>query len=195
MLLQQDSLLDIPIMSLQTGSELSKTSGYIIDPRRLAIIALYCVPPTSSEPHILHVSDIREVSPLGYIVDGIDKLMTLDNLVRLQEIIDMNFELIGIKVLDDMGQKIGKVSDFNYDDQSFLVEQLAIKPPIFRDMLSSQPLIHRKQIASVTPEKIVVYSPNIKSSTNSTRTSKFINPFQGHTQPETESFRTDRTSS
>ena len=175
-------------MSLQSSTELARTETPIIDPRNLTIEALYVSGPlVKSNPSVLHVRDIRESGSLGYIVDDSEKIMPLDDLVRLQEIINFNFNLIGNQAVDESGRTIGKVYDFTYEPNSFEIQQIYVKPPLLKSFSNPTVIIHRQQVISVTNEKIIVKSPTIKVD-EPVKTHSFTNPFRSQSQPEPESF-------
>lgn len=163
MLLLSDKLQNVPIMSLQTGAELARTQDLIIDPRNLKIIAVSVAGPTlESNPSVLHMSDIREVSDIGYIVDDSNALMSTEGLVRLQEVIGFHFELIGTQVKDRHDNKLGKVSDFAYDPTSFNIMQIHTAQSLLKSLATASNIVHRNQILSVTNECIVVDIATIK---------------------------------
>lgn len=157
MLILQNRLLGIPILSLQTGTELGVTDKPIIDPRNLTILAFYCAGPLIPyQPAILHVEDIREISDLGFIVDNADTLMPPDDLVRLNEVLEFNFELEGKKVIDDTGHRIGKVINYSTDLDSFYIMKLHVQPSIWQSFNIAERIIDRTQIKSITDKHIVV---------------------------------------
>lgn len=179
MLLLSEKLSAVPIMSLQTGAELAKTSQVIVDPKDLSIIASYVEGPSiGPEPHVLFMSDIRESGELGFIVDDSDSLMSLEGLVRLQTIIDENFELMGIQVVNRMGEKIGKVYDFSFNPSDFMIYQLFVKASLLHGLMSDTRIIHRNQIVDVTPVHIVVDTPDIKSARSTKDATALVNPFR-----------------
>ncbi|MEO5691416.1 MAG: PRC-barrel domain-containing protein [Candidatus Saccharimonadales bacterium] len=180
MLLLSEHLQTIPIMSLQTGSELAKTSLPIIDPKDLSVIASYVEGPgIGTDPRVLFMSDIREAGELGYIVDDSNSIMTLEGLVRLQAIVDEHFDIIGMLVVDNTGEKIGKVEDFSFNPNDFMIYQLFVKTSILRGFLSDTRIIHRTQIIDVTPQKIIVETPNIRDRVKSTKdAAALVNPFR-----------------
>jgi uncharacterized protein YrrD len=162
MLILQNRLIEVPIMSLQTGTQLGVTSHPIIDPRRLAIVAFYCEgPQIRFNPAILHIEDIRENSELGYIVDSSENIMPPDDLVRLKEILDFKFELIGKQVEQDDGHKLGKIVDYSTDSESFYIIKLHIKPTWLQSLTSAEHIIDRAQIKKITDNKIIVSQPTI----------------------------------
>lgn len=162
MLLPIKRLLDTPIMSLQTGSELAHTTSPIIDPHKMTIVAFYVEGRLLEiNPSVLHVIDIRELSDIGMIIDSSDKLMTTDGLVRLQDIIDYGFELNGIQVVDEQGRKYGKVSDYAIDPDSYTIQQIYTEQSLLKSLSNVSNVIHRSQIVSVTNERIVIKSPTV----------------------------------
>lgn len=184
MLLLSQSLDTVPVLSLQTGTQLASTSGVILDPATLAIVAHYVEGPGINEtPSVLFTQDIREVSDIGYIIDSSDKLMPLDGLVRLQSLIDQDVGLIDQIVIDKVGQKVGKVEDYSYDSDLFVVQQLLVRPPLLERIMNESRIIHRSHIVSVTSEKIVIDESSAKHKRRSSDDAAFTNPFRA---PETE---------
>lgn len=188
MLALSNRLSGVPIMSLQTGMELASSTGYIIDPKNLHIVALYVDGPmVNQHPSILHISDIREVSDMGFIVDDSEVLMATDDLVRLQEVIDTGFEPIGMPVHDEHGTKLGKVSDFAFEPESFYIQQLYSHQSLLRNLATASNVINRDQIVAITKDKIVVRSATIKDAAKQavSQATDFVNPFRspGRVEP------------
>lgn len=189
MLLPIKRLIGTPILSLQTGSELAKISGVIIDPRKLTIVALRVSGSRLNTAEcVLHPEDIREISDIGVIIDSNDQLMETDGLVRLEEVINFAFTLEGCHVEDEQHNKLGSVKDYALDPESFIVQQLYVQPPLFRSLSVSILTIHRSQIVSITNQKIVVKDAAIKDEKPLEEVVKttLTNPFRtpAPTQPE-----------
>lgn len=188
MLTMIDKFIGLPIMSLQTGSRLAETTGVIIDPRQLTVAAMYVDGQTLTEkPSVLHPVDIREVSDIGLIIDDESKLMPLDGLVRLQETIDFDFKLEGLRVVDEDGKKHGKVSDYAIDPLSFTIQQIYTSQSLFRSFSSVGKIIHRSQVVSVNNDELVIKSTKTKVEAAEQAPSlsqNFVNPFRQTEQPE-----------
>lgn len=187
MLLLSEKLVNIPIMSLQTGSEIGRTSGVIIDPRTLNIPAFYISgPQVGTNPAVLHIEDIREYGDIGFIIDDSDKIMALDGLVRLQTVIDFEFDILACQVVDKAGSKLGRVSDFSFEPDTFSIQNIYIQQSFLRSITTASNIISRKQILSVTKDKIVVDSPTIqeKISQRADQASNFVNPFRSNPQTD-----------
>lgn len=186
MLVYSDRLNNVPVLSLQTGSPLATTSTPLIDPRRLHVIAFYCEGPlVDVQPAVLHTTDIREFSDIGIIVDGSDNIMSPEGLVRLQEIIDFDFPLIGMKVIDNHQKKIGKVYDYTVETESFIIKKLSIKRPLLQSLNDTELLIDREQIIEITHDTIIVRAPSVEVRHTEAIQHQFVNPFR-KTDPQTE---------
>ena len=126
----------------------------IIDPRTLTIVALVVHgPQVEASPAVLHTEDIREFGELGFIVDDSSKLMELEGLVRLQQIIDFHFDIMRCTVYDKSGKKLGRVNDFSFDPGSYTVQQIYIKESLLKSLTSTSHIIHRSQIVSIDNQK------------------------------------------
>lgn len=186
MLMLSTQLQKVPIMSLQSGGSLGIAAEEIIDPRKLKIVAYRISGPRIQEPSVLHTSDIREVGPLGFIVDSTDEIMVLDDtLVRLNEVIAFQFQLSGKQVIDDRKKKLGKVVEYAIESESFLIQKLHVSQNILKNIKSSNLIIHRSQIIEITDKAIIVRSATVEAPTTLVQA---INPFrkvQSQLRPET----------
>jgi uncharacterized protein YrrD len=187
MLVSIDQLLNMPVMSLQTGAQLAETMTAIVDPRQMSIAAFYVEGAgLEQSPSILHPVDIRELSDIGFIVDDADKLMSLDGLVRLEEIIGFEFELIGLKVVDEHKRKLGKVSGYAVDTEDYTIMQIYTEQSFIRSISTMSSIIHRAQIISVNNKQMVVQSPTVRDEVRQVAKDAgraFANPFRRSTLP------------
>lgn len=174
-------------MSLQTGKELAHASKAIVNPHNLSVIA-YLIegPHLDYTPSYLRIADIRELGSLGMIVDSSDEFITPDDIIIDKPIYDLDYNLIGKHVVDDHGAKVGKVSEYNLDVDSFVIEQLTVKKPLFKSFNDDEILVHRSQIVEVNDSAIIIKSGKIKSKKTTTESRHYVNPFrQASPQPET----------
>lgn len=164
MLITIENLIGAPLMSLQTGQPLAQIDSAIIDPRNLKVLAFFCSGPmVDFQPAVIYASDIREFGQMGAIIDSSDKILPLEDLVRLQEILDFGFVLDGIRVVDDHKNKLGKVSDYTIDPESFFIQQLIVAPTLLRSFRIATLTISRHQIKEINNSRIVVKAPTVRS--------------------------------
>lgn len=181
MLLLSEKLIAVPIMSLQTGTKLAETTEPIIDPSNLSILASYVDGQNIDvSPSVLFMEDIREAGELGFIIDDSSRLMPLDGLVRLQEILDGGFSLIGTQVVDKRGGKVGKVINYSFSPEDYTVQQLFVKPGLLQSIVQDTRVIHRNQVVDVTNKLITIDTPDIKDSLKdrAEKASSYVNPFR-----------------
>ena len=189
MLLPSTRFIDSPVMSLQTGSELGRTVRPIINPRELSIVAfeLHGIN-LDFDPSLLRINDIREIGPMGIIIDSSDELISVSDVIKIKEIYELNFELVGLKVIDDKKRNIGKVTGFTLDASSFFIQQLQVKRPLLKSFGDTEFLIHRSQVVKITDDYLIVKSPDIrhKEAVAEPTGQMFENPFRKPAQPAPE---------
>lgn len=180
MLIAGSRFLNAPVMGLQTGSELARTNREIIDPATLEIIAFELEGPLLSErPSFLRIADVREFSDIGIIVDSSEEFIGLEDVVRLKNIYELGFEVIGKLVIDEQKHKLGKVIGYTVDTVGFLIQQLSVKRPLLKSFSDTELLVHRSQIVEVNDESIVVRSETLEAGEpTATAMPSYHNPFR-----------------
>lgn len=185
MLISQQRLLKTPVMSLQTGAELAIVERILIDPRDLTITAYELDGPMlDQKPSFLRPADVRELSNLGFIVDSSDEFVALEDVIRIQEVYNFDFNFIGLEVVDDKKKKLGKVLSFNVDSSSYSIEQLVVKRPLLRSFNETELLIGRTQIIEVRDTYVKVKSATLETP-RAAKVTEYANPFRhSNVQPE-----------
>ena len=85
MILLGSSLINTPVMGIQTGGELARTKRAIIDPAKLTVIAYELEGPLVGErAKLIRIADVRELSDIGMIVDSSDEFVEPDDVVKLK---------------------------------------------------------------------------------------------------------------
>lgn len=193
MLITGNRLLDTPVLGLQTGSELARTKTAIIDPSNLKILAYELSGPLlDSDPSLLRVVDVREISDIGLIVDSSDEFVGLDDVIKLGEVYRLHFDPLGMHVIDIKGSKLGKVNGYTINTADFLVHQLSVKRPFLKSLSDTELLIHRSQITEINNHAIIVRAETEMPEPllDSVRTS-YVNPFRNKPISEQSSSQTN----
>jgi uncharacterized protein YrrD len=178
--------MNAPVMGLQTGSELARTSKPVIDPHTLEIVAYELIGPLlTSHPTLLRVVDVREFSDIGLIVDSSDEFVAVDDIIKLEEIYNLRFSPVGMPVIDERRHKLGKVDGYTIDTSGFLVQQLSVRRPLFKSLTDTQLLIHRTQITEINDKEIIVHSrAAVPEPTLDTIRGAYTNPFRKNQQAD-----------
>ncbi|MFZ1250143.1 MAG: hypothetical protein WAR37_01715 [Candidatus Microsaccharimonas sp.] len=188
MLLLGSRLLGTAVMSLQTGNRLAQTEKPIIDPATLHIVAYEISGPLlSDKPSFLRTADIREYGRLGMIINSNDEIVGLDDVLQIEKIYELNFELIGMTVIDEHRRKLGKVDNYTLETGDFIIQQLNVRRGFLQGISDTGLLINRSQILEINNSTIVVKSPTKKSvePVMQSLRGEFVNPFRAP-KPETE---------
>jgi uncharacterized protein YrrD len=158
MLQLSNALIDRPIMSLRTGSEVATAIGPIVNPNNLKIEGFYCSDPTQrSQNLVLVAQDIRDIIPQGIVINDHDVLSDPADLVRLKPVMSLQFGLLGKRVETASGEKVGKIEDYAIDMDSMFIQKLYVSQSVFKSFSGGNLGIDRSQIVEITPKKVVVH--------------------------------------
>jgi uncharacterized protein YrrD len=149
-------ILNRPILSLRTGTPVGNTTGAIINPNNLKIEGFYCQVFNKNQALVLVQQDIRDVIPQGIVINDDEVLTEPSDLVRLKKIMDLNFELLGKKVVTESKERIGKVSDFAVETNSMIIKKLYVSQSLLKSFAGGNLGVDRTQIIEITDKKIVI---------------------------------------
>lgn len=196
MLINTSRLINCPILSLHIGGRVATVTEVIIDPDSLKVIACRVDGPLVGKEigDILPMTSVREFSRLGMIVDSTDEFVEADEIVRIRDVLALNFNLVGLKVETKKGDKLGKVTDSTVNPESWQIQQLIVQRPLIKSFIDPELTISRSQIAEVNDYKVIVKDSEtkIKEKAQADFTPSFINPFrEPDFAPDTSSKETD----
>lgn len=183
MLINADKLIGYPILSLHVNGMIAKVTELIIDPNSLKVIAFRLEGPEVGGENgtILQTQLVREFSELGMVIDSIDDFVNPGDVVKLDKILDIRFELIGKKVESKKGSKIGKIISFTVNTKDFMVQQFVVQRPLIKSFLDPELIIGRSEVIKVTDDKVIVKDEEDKIRKNGMREDfvpNFVNPFR-----------------
>ena len=183
MLVTATKLTGTPILSMQAGGAIGYIKEPIIDPDGLKVVAFYLeggVIPRSGA-NILDISSIREYSKYGMVIDSIEELIAPGDVVKVDKILELNFNLIDLKVETKKRSKLGKVMDYTIDPESYIVQQIIVKRPVMKSFLDPELTIHRKEIVEITDYKIIIKDEEKELKERAEKEDfvpNFVNPFR-----------------
>jgi sporulation protein YlmC with PRC-barrel domain len=105
----------------------------------------------------VHVEDVAEMRPIGILIHHNEQLMEPDDLVRLQSLLEKNYELVGKRVVTKSGKKLGTVSDYVVLSESWHVQKIHVQPSIVKMFAQGDLIIDRQQIISVSDSQVTVH--------------------------------------
>jgi len=144
------------VFSLRTGGVVGHVYSPLINPNNLKIEGLLTKDRFNNETKILLYQDIRELGPKGYIVNDHDSLSNPEDIIRLNDIIELNYQLIGKSVITISKQKVGKVIDYAVELETMYIQKIYAAQPIIKNLNGGNLSIDRNQINEVNDKKIII---------------------------------------
>lgn len=185
MLVSASKLIGTPVLSVQANGPIGRVANAIVDPDTLKIIAFRLegglVPRVGA--NLLDIPSIREYSSFGMVIDNIDELVAPEDVIKIAKVLELNFNLIGLKVETKKGSKLGKVSDYTVTPDDFTIQQLIVKRPAIKSFIDPELTIHRREIVEITDYKVVVKDEEKvlkKKAEKEDFVPNFVNPFREH---------------
>lgn len=156
MLILSGQLENKKVLSLRSGTEVASVISAIINPNNLKIQGFYVRDSKQKKILILLSQDVREFHAQGIFINDHDDLAEESDLVRLKDVIKIGFTLPGKNVQTASGDKVGRVTNYAFDNSSFFIQKLYVSKPIYRSINGADTLVDRNQITDITPKKIVI---------------------------------------
>jgi len=158
MILEASKLIGFRILSLRSGGVISTIESIIVDPNDLKILGFFLNKNTVSFDSgvILEVRSIREFSHLGMIIDSDEELLNVGDVVKIDEMVKLNFQPINFKIKTQNKTNVGTVIDYTVDVNNFYIQQLIVKRPILKSFIDPELIINRSEILEINDEAIIV---------------------------------------
>lgn len=156
MLTLGQQLIGKNIMSLRIGRPIGAVTDIIINPNNLRIEGWHAIDSGNKQQVVLLPQDIRDILLQGFVVDDHDALTQPNELIRLKEVLSYNFNLIGKNVVSNQRRRIGKINDYAFDKDDYMVYKLYVSQSVFKSFSGGALMIDRSQIIEITDKKIVI---------------------------------------
>ncbi|MBP6880704.1 hypothetical protein KBC31_03715 [Candidatus Saccharibacteria bacterium] len=155
MLRLASTLENIKVFNLRAGAPVATLTRPLINPHNLQVTAFW-VDSKKKESKMLLVKDIRQLAGNKAVVDDLEDIVDTDDLMRYKELIEIDFQLIGKKVLTEKNKTpLGVIEDYAVNG-SLQIMQINVRRPIWKNPLDSNLLISRGSVRKVTDKKIYV---------------------------------------
>ena len=186
MLVANSNLIGTPILSVQASGPIARVASSIVDPNDFKIIAFRISGPLASKGHdIIDIASVREYSNLGRVIDDNDEIIGPDDVIRIKQVLELNFDPIGLKVETKKHSKLGKVIDFTVNSDDFYIQQIIVKRPVVKSFIDPELTIPKREIVEVTDYKIIVKDEEKVIKARAEKEDfipNFVNPFRNHEQ-------------
>ncbi len=160
MLQLSNMLINRPVLSLRTGTQVALAVSPIINPNNLKVEGFYCQDSFNRKQVLVLVEqDIRDILPQGIVINDYDVLTAPEELVRLRDVLSLDFTLIGKPVVTVDKSRMGKVGDFATDVDSMFIQKLYVTRSMLKSLAGGELGVDRSQIVEITRKQIVISNP------------------------------------
>jgi len=156
MFIEAKKLIGLPVAAMDTESKVGVISKIIIDPKNGNLMGFLLKKENIlSSSLALANSDISEWDPNGLLTPTIDNLVKPEEIIRLNEILQNNFDLFGLKAKTQSGKKLGQVDNFLIDSETSYVMKYYLKDLILGDRVFSSDKV-------VKIDKVIVFTDDVE---------------------------------
>ena len=183
MLVNNSQLTRCPVLSLHVGQPIAETVEPIIDPNDLKIVGFIVRGGVIGGEigNILRTESVREYSSLGMIVDSEDVFVSRADVIKIDEVMSLEFKLVGLKCVTKKGTKLGKIIGYTVEPTTFEIMQIVVQRPTFKAFIDPELIISRNEIVEVDDYTVTVKDEEDKIRKRATKEDfvpNFINPFR-----------------
>lgn len=152
------SLQNLPLGSLRVGSIVGEAVSPIINPHNLKVEGWHALLQNSNTPRIVTVTDIRDFSTKGIVINDAHDLLEPKEHIRLQKVLRLEYRLVNKPVYAGKS-RIGKVSDYAVDSDTFFITKLYVRPSLFKGLAGGQQVVDRSQVVKLTHNAVFLKEP------------------------------------
>jgi uncharacterized protein YrrD len=150
------TLTNLTVMSLQVGYPVATATTPIINPHNLTIAGFLCNTPDVPAPAVLMAQDIREISGKRIVIDNADEIRPAEDLIRLKDILLINYEIPGKKIMTESKRTLGKAEDYIVNDADLMINKIHVAKSSLLGIAGGKLIIDRQQVVATYDKKIVV---------------------------------------
>lgn len=183
MLVDNFKLARCPVLSLHVGQPIAETVEPIIDPNDLKVIGFVVRGGVIGGEigNILRVESVREYSDIGLIVDSEDVFVSRMDVLKIDEVMSLEFKLVDLKCVTKKGTKLGKIIGYTVEPTTFEIMQIIIQRPALKAFIDPELVVSRNEIVEVDDYKVTVKDEEDKIRKRATKEDfvpNFVNPFR-----------------
>lgn len=160
MLIKAQQLDNLDVIDMRSGQPVAKLGRPIIDPFKLEVVGFHTTHQTES---LLLMRNIRELNRKQAIIDDEEDFSVAEDLPRLKEVLDIDYNLTGKKVYTQSKKRLGKVEDYIIETLGFQIQKIHVHQSVWHSFTGSTLIVDRKQIIEVNDDAITVSDATVQS--------------------------------
>ena len=161
MKLSANSVVGMPVLSLEAGRPSGKVYSILVDPNS-KMAALIKIELRRGTKYLV-TKDIREINSKYVVINSEADFSDADELVKFRDFIDKPILLFNYKVKTQSGRSLGKCKNFCFDNVTSELTNIYISGVFWQKIITLHHNINASDILSISPKLIVVRDATIKS--------------------------------
>lgn len=147
-----------PILSMHLAGKIAEVKLTIVSPHNLKVIGFLVDGPMIGREvgEVLDTQSVREFSRIGMIINSEDDLRMRGDIIKIEEVLNLGFDLVGKKMITKKGTKLGRIVDFVMDTESFMIMNLIVRRPLLKAINDPELVVGRKQVVEINNSFVVV---------------------------------------
>ena len=156
MLYLASTCIGYQITSISSLASIGQISGILIDPHRFSVAGFWVEEYGRRQMLILLSQSMRQMHNRRVFVNSEDDFNLPKDLPRLREILTIDYQLPGKRVVSTDKEYLGRAEDFSFSDEDFKIIHLIVKPPLSQRLRTSRRQFSRSQIEKIRSKTIEV---------------------------------------
>jgi sporulation protein YlmC with PRC-barrel domain len=155
-------IIGAKVLLYQERAIVGEVLRVLIDPDDGAFVGLVVAPVHQKDVSYIPTNEIKGFGQGFLMVEGLGSLSEQSDVIKIKHVLDNEPMIIGAKVIDENGQRIGKVEDATIDLKLSVIKKIYVNPLMPFGILGGQRIIDHKQIVKIEQKIITVKSTETK---------------------------------
>lgn len=153
MLLEIKKIMSLSVGALDVSAKVGDVEKIIVDPKEIKVIGfLIKIGTIFPKFKVVSFQDVIELDDSGIVIGSNEDLLEREEIVRIKDLLKYKFTILGLRVKEENGQKIGFIEDGLIDSQTGDLLRIYT-----RDLLNIRKLVfERSRIIKMDLKEVVV---------------------------------------
>jgi len=150
MLIQADSIINLPVGAMETQSRIGTVNKIIFDPKNGELVGFEVLKQgLINTKRVLSMKDVLDFDRNGIVVKSEESLVDKKEIVKINKILNDRIQPLKSMAITKSGKKIGKIFDLVIDANSLLITKYYIHG-LFKDKI-----IDADKVYKIEPGKVI----------------------------------------
>ena len=156
MLYLASACIGYQITSISSLANIGQITGILIDPHRFSVAGFWVEEYGQRQMPLLLSQSLRQIHSQRVFVNSEDDFNRPKDLPRLREVLEIDYQLPGKRVISTDKEYLGRADDFSFSDEDFKIVHLIVKPPLSQRLRTARRQFGRSQIEKIRSKTIEV---------------------------------------